>query len=103
MSYHGENALQHINQESFSLNSCRISGYFDTKFTAVGIIEPILHKFEDLKIINFLNPEQVYFLVAHVMCMHVHIHVVFAVHIPLKAKKSLTFGLLLRLSCQFSE
>ena len=67
ISYHGENALQYINQGSFSLNGCRFSGYFDTKFTAVAIIEPILHKFEDLKIVNFLNPEQVYFLMTRVI------------------------------------
>ncbi len=41
-------------------------GYFDTKFNALGLIEPILHKFEDLKIANFLNPEEVYFLMTHV-------------------------------------
>ena len=68
MSYHGENALQYINRGSFSLNGCQISGYFDTRFSAVAIIDPILHKFEDLKIVNFLNPEQVYFLVACVRC-----------------------------------
>ncbi len=30
------------------------------------ILIPILHKFEDLKIANFLNPEEVYFLVTRV-------------------------------------
>ena len=44
------------------MNSCRISDYFDTKFTPLVLIEPILQTFEDLKITNFLNPEQVYFL-----------------------------------------
>ena len=29
----------------------------------------ILHKFEDLKIANFLNPEEVYFLVTRVICV----------------------------------
>ena len=53
MSCHGESTVKHINQWSFQLNSCRISGYFDTKFNVVALIEPILHKFEDLKIANF--------------------------------------------------
>ena len=33
---------------SFFPNGGRISGYFDTKYTAVVLIEPILHNFEDL-------------------------------------------------------
>ncbi len=41
-------------------------GYFDTKFNAVGLIEPILQKIEDLKIVNFFNPDEVYFLVTRV-------------------------------------
>ncbi len=53
---------------SLFLNGCRISGYFDTKFTAVAQIEPTLQKFEDLKIVKFFNPEEVYFLMTHVIC-----------------------------------
>ena len=41
--------------------------YFDTKFNTLSQIEPILHKFEDLKIANFLNPEEVYFLVTRII------------------------------------
>ncbi len=66
MSYCGESVFKHINQGSFFLNDCRISGYLDTKFTAVVVIEPILHKFEDLKVVYFYNPEEVYFLVTRV-------------------------------------
>ncbi len=68
MSYHGESPVKYINQGSFFLNGCRIPGYFDTKFTAVALIEPILYNFKDLKIANFLNPEQVYFLMTRVKC-----------------------------------
>ncbi len=55
-----------INQGTFYLNDCRISGYFDTKITAVVPLESILQKFEDLKIAHFFNPEEVYFLVTRV-------------------------------------
>ena len=54
-------------REVFFLNGCRISGYFDTKFTAVVLIEPILHTFEDQKVAHFFNPEEVNFLVTRVM------------------------------------
>ena len=47
----------HTNQESIFLDDCRISGYFDTKFTAVFLVEQILCTFEDLKIANILNLE----------------------------------------------
>ncbi len=53
-------------REVFNWIAAEISGYFDTKFNALGLIEPILHKFEDLKIANFLKPEEVYFLVTHI-------------------------------------
>ena len=62
MSCCGESALKHINWGSIFLNDYQVSGHFDTKYTAVLLIEPILHKFEDLKITNFFNPEEVYFL-----------------------------------------
>ncbi len=55
--------LQIISIRDIFLNGCWISAYFDTKFTAVVLIEPILHKFEDLKVAHFLNPKEVYFLV----------------------------------------
>ena len=32
-----------------------MSGYFDTKFIAVVLVDPILRKFEDLKIVNILD------------------------------------------------
>ncbi len=44
-----------------------IPGYFDTKFTVVALVEQILHKLEDLKIANLLNPEEVYFLMTCVI------------------------------------
>ena len=50
----GESAFKHINQGSFVLNGSRISGYFDTKFTVVALIEPILHKIEDLYIFSLI-------------------------------------------------
>ncbi len=43
----------------------RISGYFDTRYVAILRIEQILHNFEDQKIANFLNLEQVNFRVTH--------------------------------------
>ncbi len=55
-------ALKHINQVGLFLNGCRISSYFDTKFTAIVLIELTLHKFEDLNIQKLLNLEEVYFL-----------------------------------------
>ena len=66
MSCCGECAFKHINQRSIFLDDCRISCYFDTKFIAVVLVEPISRKFEDLKIVNFLNLEEVYFLVTRV-------------------------------------
>ena len=51
----------------FFLDDCLISGYFDTNFIAVVLVEPVLHKFEDLKIHNILNLEEVYFLVTRVI------------------------------------
>ncbi len=55
MSCHGKSVLKHNNQGSFCLNSWQISGYFDTKITALVQIEPILHKFQDQKIAHFLK------------------------------------------------
>ncbi len=66
MSCFGESAFKRINQGSIFLDACRISGYFDTKFIAVVLVEPILCKFEDLKIANILNLKEVYFLVTRV-------------------------------------
>ena len=67
MSCCGECAFKHINPGSISLDDCRVSGYFDTKFIAIVLLEPILRKFEDLKIANILNLEEVYFPVARVI------------------------------------
>ena len=66
----GECAIQHINQGSIFLDDRRISGYFDIKFNAVVLVEPILHKFEDHKIANILNLEEVFFLVTRVNMWH---------------------------------
>ena len=51
----------------YFLIGCRISGYFDTKFTTIVQIELILQQSEDQKIDNILNLEQVYFLVTRVI------------------------------------
>ncbi len=59
-------AFKHINQGSIFLDDYQISGYFDTNFIAVVLVEPILHKYEDLKIANILNLEEVYFLVTRI-------------------------------------
>ena len=68
MSCSRESALKHINQGIIFLNGRGISGHFGTKFTAVVLTEPILQMFEDLKIVHFLNPKEVYFLLTRVMC-----------------------------------
>ena len=49
-------------RELFLLNDSQISGYFDTEFTAVVLLEPILQKIEDLKIALFLTPKRSIFL-----------------------------------------
>ncbi len=41
----------------------RISGYLDTKYVTMLRLEQILHNFEDQKIANFFNLEQVNFRV----------------------------------------
>ncbi len=64
---HGENILQPINKRMYFLNSCRISGHFDAKFTRIAQIEKILQEYKDPKIDNILNLERVYFLVTRVM------------------------------------
>ncbi len=67
MNCHGENTLQPINKSMYVLNSCRISGHFDTKFTTIAQIEHILQEYKDPKIDNILNLERVYFLVTRVI------------------------------------
>ena len=67
MNCHVENTLQSINMRMHFLNSCRISGHFDTKFTTIAQIEKILQESKDPEIDNILNLEQVYFLVTHVI------------------------------------
>ena len=68
MNCHGESTLQPINKKMYFLNSCQIPGYFDTKFTTIVQLEPILQKYKDPKIYNILNLERVYFLVTRVIC-----------------------------------
>ncbi len=46
--------------------------YSPSAFNAVDLIEPSSHKFEYLKTANFLNPEEVYFLVTRVNCDKLH-------------------------------
>ncbi len=66
MNCHGENTLQPTNKRMDFLNSCRISGHFDTKFTTIAQIEKILQESKDPKIDNILNLKRVYFLVTRV-------------------------------------
>ncbi len=49
------------------MNSCRIAGHFDTRFTTIAQIEQILHESKDPEIDNILNLERVYFLVTRVI------------------------------------
>ncbi len=63
----GECAFKHVNQGVIFLDDCQISGYFDTKFIAVFLVEPILRKIEDLNFGNILNLEEVYFLMTRVI------------------------------------
>ncbi len=63
--YHGGNAVRYIKQRGYFLKDGRISVYFDTKYMTICQIEQILHNFEDQKIVNFLNLEQVNFRVTH--------------------------------------
>ena len=67
MPYHGGNAVRYIKQRSYFLKSGQISGYFGTKYTTVLQVEQILHNFEDQKVADFLNPEQVNFRVTLVI------------------------------------
>ncbi len=67
MNCHGENTLQPINKRMYFLNSCRISGHFDSKSTTIAQIEQILKESKDPKIGIILNLERVYFLVTRVI------------------------------------
>ena len=53
MSWNVESAVKDINLGSIFLNACQISGHSDGKYTAIELIELILHKFEEQKIANF--------------------------------------------------
>ena len=61
MCYHDESLLKFMNQGSFCLMANPVM-----LFTAVCLAELILQKFENLKIANFWNPKQVYFLVTRI-------------------------------------
>ena len=67
MNCHGESTLQPINKRMYFLNSCRIAGHFNTKFTTIAQIQSILQESKDPKIDNILSLEQVYFLMTRVM------------------------------------
>ena len=66
MNCHGKNTLQPINKSMDFLNSCRISGHFETRFTTIAQIEQILQESKDPKLDNILNLKRVYFLVTRV-------------------------------------
>ncbi len=61
ISYHGGNAVRCIKQRGYFVKDGRISGYFDTKYMTLLRKQQILCNFEDQKIANFLNLEQVNF------------------------------------------
>ena len=67
MNCHDKSTLQAINNRVHFLNSWRISGYFDTKFTTIAQIEQILQESKDPNIDKILNLERVYFLVTRVI------------------------------------
>ncbi len=81
MNCHGENVLQSINKSMYFMNSCRISGHFDTKFTTIAQIEQILQESKDPKTDNILNLERVYFLVTRVNYNAVHCTTLQGMHI----------------------
>ena len=58
----------YMKQRGYVIKDTRISGYFDTKYMTVLRIEQILHNFEDQKIANFFNLEQVNFRLTLVNC-----------------------------------
>ena len=68
ISYHSENAVRYIRQRRYFPKDDRISGHFDTKYMTVLQVEQILHNFEDQKMANFSDLEQVNFLVTLVVC-----------------------------------
>ena len=61
ISYHGGNDVGYLKQRGYFMKGSRISGYFDTKYMYMTILqrEQILHNFENQKIAIFLNLEQV--------------------------------------------
>ena len=63
ISYHRGNPVRNIEQKGYFIKDGRISGYFDTKYVTVVQIEQILHNFNDQKIANIFNLEQVNFRV----------------------------------------
>ncbi len=63
MSYNSEIVPHHISKRMYFLNGCWITGSFDTKFTTIVQVDPILQKSKDTKIDNVLNLEWVCFLV----------------------------------------
>ncbi len=67
ISYHGANAVKYTKQRGYFMKDDRIPGYFDTKYLTLLQIEQIWHNFEDQKLANFFNLEQVNFRVTLVM------------------------------------
>ena len=63
ISYRDGNTIRYIKHRGYFIKDGRISDYFDTKYVTVLRIEQLLHNFEDQKIANFLNLEQVNFCV----------------------------------------
>ncbi len=56
MNYHGKSTLQPFNKRMYFLNSCQISGYFDTKFITIVQIGLILTKSKDLQKWQYFEP-----------------------------------------------
>ncbi len=65
-----------------------------TKFIGVVLVEPILHKFEDLKSTNILNPQEVYFIVARVN-LHFHAKAVLKVSSYIPGTKNRSMDIIL--------
>ncbi len=69
ISYHGGIVVRYIKETGYLLKDGQISGHFGTKYMAVLQIEQILHNFEEPKIANFFNLEQVNFRVTLVILL----------------------------------
>ncbi len=78
ISYHGGNVASVSNREFILRNMVEFLVIFDTKHMIFLRIEQLLHNFEDQKIANFFNIEQINFrmtLVILVLDVKVHVYI----------------------------